>query len=215
MKSNVRVCRDGVKRNALVKRTDNEVRDFFFSQFKKLGENDCWNWEGYTNGAISVYGALWVDRKLMKAHRYSFEIHKGNIPEGKIVRHSCDNKLCVNPLHLLVGTQKDNIKDMYDRNRNVNKGAIGINNYHAIMNDSVVRKIIELKKSGISVLNISRAVGFKKTTVGSVLEGRTWRHVTGLSYPHTRSRKPLIIAIDPPQIDGHQNRNCCDSINEK
>ncbi len=76
----------------------------------------CWIWQGTKNqrgyGQMRMYpsGAL-------SAHRVSYELHKGPIPAGLIVRHSCDNPSCVNPAHLLAGTHKDNARDCIDRGR--------------------------------------------------------------------------------------------------
>jgi hypothetical protein len=78
---------------------------------------DCWEWIGqkHSNG----YGLLQCrsrkNRKMIKAHRLSYELHNGPIPEGLLVLHKCDNKLCVNPDHLELGNYSKNLKDAYDR----------------------------------------------------------------------------------------------------
>lgn len=79
--------------------------------------NSCWNWNKSTD--TFGYGMFRVDGKLVNAHRFSYAISKGEIPEGLLVRHSCDNPKCVNPEHLLLGKQKDNMKDMDERGRRV------------------------------------------------------------------------------------------------
>ena len=75
----------------------------------------CWKWHGayLSNG----YGQLHFRGRCVKAHRVSYELHVGPIPTGLGVRHTCDNPFCVNPAHLLLGTQKQNTADMYDRGR--------------------------------------------------------------------------------------------------
>jgi hypothetical protein len=75
----------------------------------------CWLWLGpQTRGG---YGAIRVDHVGFRAHRYSFQIHKGPIPDGLIVRHQCDTPECVNPDHLHLGTIADNAADAVARNR--------------------------------------------------------------------------------------------------
>lgn len=85
-----------------------------------VSESGCWIFTGGKNKA--GYGNIFVKRigkrnMLTMPHRAMYRIYKGDIPEGCHICHVCDNPSCVNPDHLFAGTQKDNIKDMYDKNR--------------------------------------------------------------------------------------------------
>lgn len=93
--------------------------DRFWSKFNIEAEG-CWEWPGATthNG----YGVVqWKkeggERTAARAHRVAYALAKGPIPEGMMVLHSCDNRLCCNPKHLRVGTASDNTKDMMLRGR--------------------------------------------------------------------------------------------------
>lgn len=75
----------------------------------------CWLWIGSLS--TSGYGRMTIGQRQIQAHRFSFEAHNGNIPDGLEVLHKCDNPMCVNPDHLRAGTHKDNMRDMYAKGR--------------------------------------------------------------------------------------------------
>lgn len=78
----------------------------FWSKVEKT--DTCWNWNGCTNGVF--YGLISVNNKNILVHRFSYELHKGKIPDGLQIDHLCRNKLCVNPEHLEAVTQYENLK---------------------------------------------------------------------------------------------------------
>lgn len=81
----------------------------FYSKVKKL-KSGCWEWVACKRGKTG-YGAFKFEGKLIDAHRMSYIIAKGYIPSGFLVCHTCNNRLCVNPKHLILGTYKDNHND--------------------------------------------------------------------------------------------------------
>ena len=82
---------------------------------------ECWDWQGQATG--SGYGRIKWGGRLESAHRVAYELTFGPIPDdhagyhGTVIRHSCDNRLCCNPRHLLAGSQADNVRDMVERGR--------------------------------------------------------------------------------------------------
>ena len=81
----------------------------------KIEKNGCWEWK--KKKTLHGYGETSIQGKSRLVHRLSYEIFKGKIPEGKNVCHSCDNKICFNPDHLWIGTQKENIEDCIKKER--------------------------------------------------------------------------------------------------
>lgn len=84
--------------------------DKFWKKVDKGNKDECWRWAGGTK-TPKGYGMLDVNYKKIYAHRVSYMIHFGEIPEGLLVCHKCDNPGCVNPSHLWLGTHTDNLKD--------------------------------------------------------------------------------------------------------
>lgn len=89
-------------------------KEFFFKNISYKNINDCWIWQGRKDK--DGYGIMW-NKKATKAHRYSYEIHFGQIPNNLIICHKCDNPGCVNPKHIYAGTHSDNAKDKIDKIR--------------------------------------------------------------------------------------------------
>lgn len=131
-------------------------------------EAGCWFWLGWTQSG--GYGVLRVDEKQVMAHRASWEIHRGPIPEGIKVLHRCDTPCCINPDHLFLGTQADNVKDMIQKRRNV--PSPGERNGNAKLTADEVRKI----RASEETLNIlSGRFGVSMSMISCIKRGENWR----------------------------------------
>jgi hypothetical protein len=110
----VAIDRDNTNRPILPTSADEQER--FWSRVDKAGDGGCWLWTG--NAKSRDYGVVPRNRGSVLAHRYSWALANGReIPAGLVVMHTCDNPPCVNPAHLTVGTQADNIRDAKAKNR--------------------------------------------------------------------------------------------------
>ena len=133
--------------------------------------SECIEWQGAKSSA--GYGQLKVNGKVHYVHRLAYEKANGPIPEGLVVRHTCDNPACHNPEHLIIGAQKDNMQDCSQRGR-VNKTikARGEAQGLSKLTEETVRLIMESPLSGSA---LAKELGVHRCTVNRVRAGSTWR----------------------------------------
>lgn len=122
----------------------------------------CWDWIGcvQSNG----YGRVRFDGKSMGAHRLSFIAFHGGIPEKMDVCHKCDNRKCVNPNHLFIGTRKQNMEDAVFKNRQ----AKGFMLPSSKLSDEDKREIISLAKSGVKYKDIAEKFSICQQRAGQI-----------------------------------------------
>lgn len=89
--------------------------DDFWHKVDKQAHGGCWEWRGKVSA--KGYGQLTANGKEWRAHRYSYFLQHGDVPDDLLIRHGCDNRLCVNPEHLQPGTALDNVADAISRGR--------------------------------------------------------------------------------------------------
>lgn len=144
------------------------LKDRFMKHVKKT--KSCWLWTGckIQNG----YGRIRVG-KLKLAHRISYEIHIGLIPEGLLVCHKCDVRDCVNPEHLFLGTKKDNTQDMIKKGRQANKN--GTNNPNSKLTAEQVSEIRKLYSTKIySQQSLTKIFKVSQVQISHVTSRKHW-----------------------------------------
>ena len=147
--------------------------DRFWAKVNKESGSDCWEWTAALD--VDRYGKFWVNGKMTRAHRFSYEIHKGEIPSGMCILHSCDNRKCVKPEHLSAGTNADNMRDKASKNRcNSAKGSALP---QSKLNEEQVKQIREKLNLGLSQRTIAKEYGVNQPTISFINTGKTWNHV--------------------------------------
>lgn len=149
-------------------------------QFKKSCrfpvENDkCWLWNGTINN--NGYGMIYFQKRIGLAHRASWEIHRGPIPNGMYVLHRCDVRNCVNPGHLFLGTCTDNARDMHAKGRG--RPPKGSSHSSAKLSEEAVKEIRALASLGAHTFSeIGHMYDVHESTISNVISGKSWKHVT-------------------------------------
>lgn len=117
----------------------------------------------------------YVGKRL--AHRLAYEDAKGKIPSGMLVRHSCDNPICVNPSHLVRGSYKQNVADMDRRKRRVTNTPYGADNCNAKLTDDHVIAIRRAYISGEHRDSIAARYGLSPRSIPDLVSGKSWKHL--------------------------------------
>ena len=140
-------------------------------KIERIPEAGCWIWTGSTQ--VRGYGELLSNNKKYLAHRASYEVFVGPIPKGLYVCHACDNVFCVNPSHLFLGTQKQNLQDMKAKGRSTK----GTKNKKAKLNEENVKGIKTLLTMGWSCTSIARLMKVSTSNISAIKRNERWSHV--------------------------------------
>lgn len=135
--------------------------------------DDCWEWLGAVNPA--GYGHLKLDGELVRAHRVSWEFYNGPIQDNLWVLHRCDNRRCVNPGHLWLGTALDNSRDCIAKGRD--RKALGSSNAKAKLTESEVISIRERAAAGIANVRLAEEYGVSRVLVSKIVRRVIWKQV--------------------------------------
>ncbi len=210
--------------------------DQFFERARVRSENECWPWN--RSLTLSGYGRLKSQGYTWRAHRLSYELFKGPIPEGMLVMHACDNPECVNPSHLSVGTHADNNADKAKKGR-----AVSGEKHHSRTNPecllrgekhgrtSLTREdVIEMRclaREGVADKALAELYGISASQAWRIVKGKFWQHLNDEAPPVTRDRHVRGAAVPTAKIDtegarlalalsekGWSNRRIADAIRQ-
>lgn len=143
----------------------------FLNRIELIPFHTCWEWVGgnFNNG----YGRFYQKQKTWSAHKYSYILHKGPVPNGLVVMHSCDNKNCVNPDHLSLGTPLKNTQDMCKKGRKFL--TLGETNGQAKLTSEDVLRI--RSSSSTSNSTLAKKYSVSPSLISMILSRKVWKHI--------------------------------------
>ncbi|MEU1778107.1 HNH endonuclease signature motif containing protein [Streptomyces abikoensis] len=157
------------------RRSDAKLR--FFAKVVKT--DTCWLWTAHRGptgyGRFKLPGR---DSPVVQAHRWSYEHHLGPVPDGQVVMHTCDVRNCVNPAHLRIGTQGENLKDMRDKGRHVGNPQ-GVREWMRLNAPKLTYEVAEeirgaYAKGGISQRELGDRYGISREHARDIIARKRW-----------------------------------------
>jgi hypothetical protein len=165
-------------RRGTATRWSKSLEERFWEKVVKGKSDECWLWKASLN--MAGYGQLYRDGRPIVASRISWELANGPIPAGVFVLHRCDTPACVNPKHLFLGTQVENIADMWRKGRarpwpgpRLKGEACAVSK----LTDAKVQDMRRRFKNGERLQRLADRYGVDRMTIKSAVTRKTWRHV--------------------------------------
>jgi len=155
----------------------------FIQKMVTVTPSGCWEWNGFRDKR--GYGQQQFKGRVRGAHRISFEVFNGQIPERKMVCHHCDNPPCVNPDHLFCGTQKDNMADAASKNRTY-KPIGELSNTSKLTDEQVLSIRTDFAGGKMGYGDLSRRYNCSKLNIYYIVTMKTWHHLPDMGCLDTR-----------------------------
>ena len=159
-------------------RATKPIEERLWSRVEKR-DGGCWLWQGAKTRPKSGYGTIRGGGRAHLTHRLSWELANGPIPDGLRVLHKCDVPLCVNPAHLFLGTQRDNMEDMAIKGRHKSRTApesVKRGELHPLakLTRADAEQIRSRRRAGATGASLAREFGVSEATISLIVRGKRW-----------------------------------------
>lgn len=169
----------------------NQPEDFW-ARVSIGSADECWEWQGSRN-TVSGYGTITYQGKSWSTHRLSYTLANGPIPEGKLLRHTCDNPICCNPSHLIPGTTLQNYQDLVERgdpplpplltgdehwsHKHPERVRRGDKANRVKLTENEVRELRRLREDGMSYAQLGEKFSITPQGAFRIVKRLVWSHV--------------------------------------
>lgn len=174
----------------------------FWENVEKKELEDCWIWNGTSDG--HGYGCIVYNSKNILAHRASWLLAHGDLPQGMSILHKCDVPLCVNPNHLFIGTQLDNMKDMAMKKRST----IGEKNPMSKITQEIANETRKRYLNGELMVDIANDYDISRVLVSYIINNKIWKDDTlgNISRKHASRKGDSSYKLNWDQVNEIRNR---------
>lgn len=203
------------QKNTIPAITEKDRKRFWSKVAIKDNKEVCWEWQRGKN--IGGYGNFDLRGKTFVSHRIAFFMENGIDPKDLCVCHKCDNPACVNPNHLFLGTDKDNVHDMHKKGRFGLRRGEGTHN--SKLKDFQVKEILEKHKNGQSVPSLCKEYNVSSAIVHSILRRVTRKFLSEgyekrkLEYGNSKLNKSKVLEIRKKFSDGEATKELAKLFN--
>lgn len=150
------------------------LRERFLATVRKGQGGECWEWPIADAWGYGFIGEGGKHGRRLKAHRVAYEVFIGPIPDSLFVCHRCDNRRCVNPDHLFLGTHRDNMADMVTKKRGAGPGHKGEDHGRAKLTEG---QVLAIRSASGTLKEIGTAFGIRHSQVWNIKNRVSWAHI--------------------------------------
>jgi len=150
--------------------------DRFHSSYVANLDTGCWIWLGTKRGS-NGYGRITSTGVVHQAHRFSWMLHRGSIPDGLLVCHKCDTPLCVNPDHLFLGTHQDNMRDCVEKGRTNGGTKTPLRGSENVRSKLTAQQVLQIRRDRRAQRKIAQLFGVSQALISKIKRNEMWRHI--------------------------------------
>lgn len=151
------------------------IRERLLEKMRVNESTGCWEWVAAKDS--NGYGRIWFDGTIGAAHRVSYELDNGPIPDGLLACHRCDNPACINPAHLFLGTHADNLSDMDAKGRRARGDRVSNKGVEHGRVKITENDVLAIRAAHMTHRALAKQYGLGRSQIARIRSGKQWTHI--------------------------------------